>query len=205
MMMTRCDSAEHKGLGFHSNESQKYTSPLVQIEMSAPGSHTQLPGNVLPILYEISTMLAALHSSGESNSIDLKRSPLSPFDCEALRRYLGKGEVSAEVNSHGPTRIQETSVSGVWWITHCNQDAELLGQFIEVTACPEMLVTPAEDLLASLSRLRERLASESFVVNPNDVIKSLEALVSDGEILDNPPDMNALRLTLFNDRRNKHA
>jgi hypothetical protein len=97
---------------------------------------------------------------------------------------LGKGEVSAEVNSYGPTQIQETSVSGVWWIIHRNRDAELVGQFIEVTACPEMLVTPSEDLLLSLSRLRKRLASESFVVNENDVIKSLEALVSDGEILD---------------------
>jgi hydrogenase-1 operon protein HyaF len=187
MMMTCCDSAEHKGLGAHSNESQKHTSPLVQIELGAPGSNTQLPGNVLPILHEISAMLAVLQSSGESNAIDLKRSPLSPFECESLRRYLGKGVVSAEVDCHGPTQMQETAVSGVWWITHRNQDAELLGQFIEVTLCPEMLATPAEDLLPSLNRLRERLRNESFVVNPNDVLKSLEALASDDEILDNRP------------------
>ena len=183
MMMTRCDSAGHKGLGLHSSDSQKYTTPLVQIEMAAPGGHTQLPGNVLPILYEISEMLAVLDSSGESNSIDLRRSPLVPFEREALKRYLGNGEVNAEVNSYGPTRIQETGVSGVWWVTHRNQDSEEVGEFIEVTTCPEMLVTPAGDIPASLSRLRSRLASESFQINQSDVQASLEALARD-EALD---------------------
>lgn len=190
-----CGSTETSHAGCHSVDTQINASELVQLQLGASNHDAYLPGNVLPILHEIAAMLAVLTASGEANSIDLRRSPLSPIDYEALKGYLGQGEVSAQSNSLGPTHILETSVSGVWWITHRNQDDEIVGEFIEVTACPEMLVTPFEDLLAGLSRLRERLASESQIVNPNDVKRSLAALgVSNSDILNDHRDLNPLRL-----------
>ena len=168
--------AMHAG---HSSQVTHYNAAdLVQIQLSLPdpAPDTQLPGNVLPILHEIAAMLETFLAAGEANCIDLRRSPLSPREFDALREVLGQGEVRAEVNSLGPTRIYETASPGVWWTTHLNQDEEILGEFIEVTACPEMLKAPAEELQTGLNRLRTRLASETREVNIKDVARSLEAL-----------------------------
>jgi len=169
-------AAMHAG---RSSQGAHYSAiDLVQIQLSLPDpvSDTQLPGNVLPILHEIAAMLETFLATGETNCIDLRRSPLSPREFDALREVLGQGEVLAEVNSLGPTRIYETTSPGVWWTTHLNQDEEILGEFIEITACPEMLKAPAEELQTGLNRLRTRLASETREVNLKDVARSLEAL-----------------------------
>ncbi len=148
----------------------------------------QSPGGMaLPVLHELQAMLERLIETGGSSSIDLRRTPLAPQDRETLSTVLGRGEVSATVDSLGPTHIQETAVAGIWWVAHCNQDGKTVGEFIEVTACPELLGTRAEDLPSGLSRLRSRLAQRTHVPDRKDIARSLRALgLSEREIMRNP-------------------
>lgn len=141
----------------------------------------------LPVLHELQAMLERLIETGEPSSIDLRRTPLSPEDHETLDRVLGRGEVSATVNALGPTHIQETAVAGIWRVTHGNQDGKTLGEIVEVTTCPELLGTPAQELPSGLTRLRARLAQRTHVPDPNDVVRSMRALgLSESAIRQNP-------------------
>jgi hydrogenase-1 operon protein HyaF len=114
-------------------------------------------GNARALLREIHRMLEALIGKGEVNSIDLSSLPLSPTDRQLLEETLGEGEVSAEVNSLGPTRVRESGIPGVWWVSHCNADGEVMSEFIEVTDCPEILLTPQEDMQDGLEALHALL------------------------------------------------
>jgi hydrogenase-1 operon protein HyaF len=114
-------------------------------------------GNALPILYEIVTRLEALIEHGATHSIDLKGLPLAPGDYERLRDILGKGEVDATVDALGLTRVRETAIQGVWWITHMNAHEQVMAELIEVTRCPEILRTQPDDVRDAVAVLRERL------------------------------------------------
>lgn len=154
----------------------------VEVETSPQG--TPAVSIALSILNEITALLEALVASGETRSIDLQRQPLSPQDHDKLRDMLGQGELDAQLDCLGPTQIRETAVSGVWWITHYSEDRRIVGEedrrivgeFIEVTTCPDMLITPAEGLASGLSLLRSRLSTEAQVMDPGDIARSLEAL-----------------------------
>ncbi len=148
----------------------------VPIKIVSRPQNTELPNNALAILHEIEAMLEALIVSGQTASIDLHRAPLEPEDYDYLKKVLGRGEICAELDSLGPTRIQETAVSGVWWITHSNKNDKVLGEFIEVTACPEMLKSAPDDLLSGRRLLHSRLSGLASIKNPNDISKSLQAL-----------------------------
>ncbi|HZP92449.1 MAG TPA: hydrogenase expression/formation C-terminal domain-containing protein [Burkholderiales bacterium] len=114
-------------------------------------------GNVLAIAHEIESLLAALVESGRSGSIDLRGLPLSRADYEALREFLGQGEIDAAIEALGPTQVRETKVPGVWWVQHCNANGEVTAELIEVTYLPEILKTDPVDARAGLDRFRERL------------------------------------------------
>lgn len=119
-------------------------------------------GNGRAVLREIETLLGALVEKGEEGSIDLSSLPLTPEDYDLLEETLGEGEVTAEVNSLGPSRIHETGIPGVWWVTHYNDDDEVMAEFIEVTYCPEILLTPEDDVKDGLEALRARLFEENL-------------------------------------------
>ena len=70
---------------------------------------------------------------------------------------LGTGEVAATVDALGLTRARETAVPGVWWVTHHDGDDAVVGELIEITACPELIVTPAEELRAAGHTLSARI------------------------------------------------
>ena len=114
-------------------------------------------GNALPILHEIGTLLNGLVASGKSASIDLRSLPMLPGDYEQLQQWLGEGEVSATVEVFGPTRVRETAVSGVWWVTHYNAEGQVVAEFIEVAYVPEILKTHPADARQALETLRLRL------------------------------------------------
>lgn len=144
-------------------------------------------GMALPVLHQLQAMLERLIETGESSTLDLRRAPLAPEDRETLETVLGRGEVSATVDSLGPTRIGETAVAGIWWVTHCNQDGKTVLEVIEVTECPELLRTQREDLPSGLGRLRSRLAQRTHVPDPGDIVRSLKALgLSEQQIARNP-------------------
>lgn len=117
-------------------------------------------GNALAILHEVQTRLEELVAGGQPSVIDLRAMPLAPGDYETLQRLLGEGEVMATVEALGPTRVRETAIRGVWWVTHCNATEQVIAEFIEITRVPTLLRTVDEDLVDGLSRLRERLAQE---------------------------------------------
>lgn len=152
-----------------------HTSGFVPLQMIL-GQGVTSSGNALPVLHQIAAMVEVLSVSGESNSVDLRHAPLSPEDYETLKDVLGEGDVSAQIQALGPTHVRETAVSGVWWVTHCNQEGAILGEFIEVTMCPEIFKTDPEDVPSALGLLRERLSQKTFVANPSDLAGALEAL-----------------------------
>lgn len=110
--------------------------------------------NAHAVLRELESLLQRLLAAGEEASIDLRSLPLTPEDYELLDASLGKGEVSAEIDSLGVTQIDETGISGIWWVTHYNAEDEVMAEFLEVTWCPEILLTTQEDVSDGLERLR---------------------------------------------------
>ncbi len=79
-------------------------------------------------------------------------------DRAILESTLGKGEVSAEIHALGATRIRETAIHGVWWVSHCNSGDEVVAEFIEIAHFPAILAAPEEDILEGLLQLRAALA-----------------------------------------------
>ena len=130
----------------------------------------------LPLLHELAAMLDKLIESGETDSIDLRREPLSPQDRARLKEILGQGELSARVDSLGPTTIQETAIAGVWWLTHCDAEDRVLGEFIEVTTCPELLRSSIPEVRSGVSRLRARLAEQTAPKDPGALDQRVRAL-----------------------------
>lgn len=111
------------------------------------------------LLHELADMLERLIEKGEESSIDLRRIPLFPDDLELLHDKLGEGEVVAEVTSAGSTVIRESAIAGIWWVTHFNEEDEVIAELIEVTRCPEIIMTPADDALDGLTNLRNAMGA----------------------------------------------
>jgi hypothetical protein len=114
-------------------------------------------GSVRAIGQEIATLLARLSEHGETGAIDLKSLPVGSNDREALVALLGEGEVNAEVEAFGVTRVRETRFRGVWWVTYENSAGDVIAEFIEVTLVPEILKAPVEELAEAATQLRARL------------------------------------------------
>ena len=115
-------------------------------------------GNDLPVLHEVRHALQRLAASGENTVIDLQAIPMAPGEEERILRLLGSGEVSATINALGPSEVRETAFPGVWTVYHRNTNNEVVGKFIEITRCPEILRSQAEDVAAGIERIGETLA-----------------------------------------------
>jgi hydrogenase-1 operon protein HyaF len=123
----------------------------------------RVDGKARALLNEIAALLQNLLTEGDGGSVDLARIPLTDEDYDLLEDVLGEGEVTAEVNALGPTQIVETGVPGVWWVTHYNADDEVMAEFIEVAYCPEILLSPREDVQEGLDALQARLLEERLI------------------------------------------
>jgi hydrogenase-1 operon protein HyaF len=110
-------------------------------------------GNILPLVHEIRHALEKLLATGESTAIDLQAMPFAPSELLELKDILGIGEVSAELNTLGKSTIQETSFSGVWWITHFNTNQQLISQTIEICPIPAILMAQQADIQIGLQQL----------------------------------------------------
>jgi hydrogenase-1 operon protein HyaF len=113
--------------------------------------------NALPVLHEIRHALSQLLETAESTIIDLSAIPFGPGDKERLLETLGRGEVSATVDSLGLTQIYETAYPGVWIIEYLSPQDTTLALHIEITTLPSLLATPREDISDSLLQLENRL------------------------------------------------
>ena len=109
------------------------------------------------ILSQLVELLERLVNEEVVGSIDLRASPLSPWDLEVLQETLGEGEVRAEVDTIGLTRVAETGIPAVWWVTHYSEDGGILAEFLEVNYCPDILIAPEEDIHDGISVLKAKL------------------------------------------------
>lgn len=129
-----------------------------------PARSGGLGNGVSAILAELATLLEQLAESQTPAAIDLRSLPMSPQDRTELERVLGDGEVQATVKADGLSSMRETSVSGIWWVTHCNPLGEPIAELLEVTRVPEMLASAPEEIAAAARALRERLNREYSTV-----------------------------------------
>lgn len=132
--------------------------PAPAIE-AAPGSSAQA------VASEVEICAARFAADGEDNSIDLRFLKAMPLEREALASLLGRGEVSAVVNALGRTEIRETAIPCVWWVCHHNEEGEIVGDLIEITAVPEIItgdrMAVARGLEAFRSARRVQIAPPS--------------------------------------------
>ncbi len=113
--------------------------------------------NALPILHEIRHALARLGGGGEPTVIDLKAIPFGPGDEDQLLAFLGRGEVSAEIDALGPTRVYETAYTGVWVVDYRDTEEAQIALQVEVAEVPGILKSQPEDLAAAQKRLAQAL------------------------------------------------
>lgn len=115
---------------------------------------TAVAGNAQAILREVESLLARLVETGAGGAIDLRGLPLGPADVVLLRETLGQGEASATIDAGGPSTLAETGCTGVWWVTHRNDEGAVVAEYLEVARVPEILLSQPEDMRAGLARLR---------------------------------------------------
>lgn len=114
--------------------------------------------NALPVLHEVRHALRRLVESGETTVIDLHSMPFGPGDEEDLLAALGTGEVAAQLDALGESRITETTYPGVWVVDHYNTHGKRIAFQIEITTVPSVLVAQAADMADGLQRLEAALA-----------------------------------------------
>jgi HupH hydrogenase expression protein, C-terminal conserved region len=118
-------------------------------------------GNVAPLLHEVRHGLARLLEDGQPAIIDLKGVPLAPGEEEGILKFLGAGEVDAELHTLGRSEIRESSYPGVWIVTHYDEQGDLKARFIEITRFPEILESQRIDMDEGLKRLQVTLEAQS--------------------------------------------
>ncbi len=133
------------------------SSTLTELPVETESYET---GNVLPLLHEIRHALQRLIETGEATVIDLRSLPMAPGEEARIEQTLGRGEVEATLNALGPTQIHETSMPGVWWIVHYNEDEVVIGKFIEIARVPSILEAQTEDMRAGIG-VMDQLFSET--------------------------------------------
>lgn len=118
-------------------------------------------GSVDALLNEIATLLARFVATGETAMIDLKSLPFAPSEYEGLRTALGRGEVSARLETIGDSELYETHYAGVWWVTHFNVEGDVIADLIEIAEVPAILHSQPEDVQDGLERLQQNLLKTS--------------------------------------------
>lgn len=132
--------------------SQTLTDIKVQVEL--PEYET---GNLQSILTEMTYAVEQLLQKKKTHSIDLRAMPWSSGEEAQLEEYLGQGEIHIELNALGKSFFNETQFSGIWLVTHYNEDDEVIGKLIEVTYMPDMIFSRHEDVKDSLERLQQKI------------------------------------------------
>ncbi len=131
---------------------------------------------LLAVLHEIESLLDAMLHSGEPGCIDLFRAPLAQKELVNLRKILGHGEVWAEFNGIGLTKIQETGIAGVWWITHAGTEGRVLGELIEIAPCPELLIAAKSDIESGRRKLKRRIGERLDAIGTKEISRRLRSM-----------------------------
>ena len=126
-----------------------------------------LTWNVMPLLHEVKHAMSNLIDNDETTIIDLRSIPLAPGEEDKILNALGEGEISARLTALGTSEIIETQYSGVWVVTHYNDDNEIMSRFIEVTTIPDILRSPREDIYTAFENLTSTLDDKT---EPNEIL-----------------------------------
>ncbi|WP_295580219.1 hydrogenase expression/formation C-terminal domain-containing protein [uncultured Lamprocystis sp.] len=117
---------------------------------------------VTAILNNIANTLAQFLTSKVATAIDLRAVPhMDAATYQSLKDALSVGEVSAKVETDVTIEIRETQYSGIWWVTHRNEQGSIVTELIEITDLPDILKSHVIDMRAGLQRLRQALAEPS--------------------------------------------
>lgn len=136
------------------NQPMTEEAPQPMAGHSTPADEPMIRALLCEILAKLETLLA----TGEAARIDLRRLPLPADGLQALRNFLGEGEVNATVRGVGSCLFQETRTFGVWWMTQLNTTGEVVGEFIEIARVPELLNSDPVEMRDAAEDLRRRLA-----------------------------------------------
>ena len=120
-----------------------------------------LTWNVKPLLHEVKHGLNELIQNGKTTIIDLRSIPLAPGEEEKILSTLGYGEIHAHLDALGPSEIVETQYTGVWVITHYNDNKDVISRFIEITTIPDILCSQTEDVITAYELLTTKLEENS--------------------------------------------
>lgn len=111
----------------------------------------------LALLHELVERLEKLTKEDEPSHIELTAMELGEADYELLRETLGEGEIMAEVTNFGHVTVMETGYAGIWWVTHMDEEEQVLSDFLEVSYCPEVLIADTETVDDGFNALKARL------------------------------------------------
>lgn len=110
------------------------------------------------LLHELYSLVNKLLQTNENSILDLRAlPPLGAEGYKFLKEQLGIGEVKVHIQSFGRSDIQGTAYPGIWWVTHYNQDDELLTEMLEVGFVPQLLKDPKDEVILGQCKLYELL------------------------------------------------
>jgi hydrogenase-1 operon protein HyaF len=139
------------------------TSPCAETERIEPES-----GFADALISEALALLANFAKIGQESTIDLGGLPMSNRDRAALDDFLGRGEVSANIDVIGRTEVWETQFSGVWRVRHFGE-AGIATDLIEIAACPKILFADRRDASSAARSMAKALELKHGIVEtPHD-------------------------------------
>lgn len=109
------------------------------------------------LLHELVVLLRRLIKEDEPSHIDLTAMALSEEDRQLLYETLGEGEITAEVMNYGRILVRECGYAGIWWVTHIDDEGQVLSEFLEVSYCPEVLIAETEVVRDGYNAFQARL------------------------------------------------
>jgi hydrogenase-1 operon protein HyaF len=120
------------------------------------------------LLREIAEHLDGLVRTGERSAIDLRSLPITAADRSELEERLGRGDIEALLTTAGTSEVWETRYAGVWWVRHLGAGGKIAAERIEITTCPEILISDAADIAAASKRLTEDLIDHLSAEDADD-------------------------------------
>jgi len=134
--------------------------PTKQIDDNIlPFSRTRDPGrdeHLDSLLIDIRLALQQLLETGEETIIDFTNYPCDEKCEQALKKILGRGDVTAALSIFGCDSIIETAIHGVWWVYHLNDVGAILTKALYIAFVPSILPAQPDDIEYSINVLSRR-------------------------------------------------
>jgi hydrogenase-1 operon protein HyaF len=111
------------------------------------------------LITDIYSRFQALAEHDKTDVIDLRHlPPLGEDGYRLLREWFIGGEATATVKGQGKSVASESRYPGIWWVTHYNEENEIITELIEITHVPAILGSQHEDIRIAKDRFKSDLA-----------------------------------------------